>query len=151
LSLPGRGHQSPKEGLCSGHDHNYRATLAHIAADALTSLLAILALVAGARLGWWWLDALSGVVGGAIVLKWSAGLCRSAALELLDVEPGAMLQHEIRGALEAFAGVSVSDLHVWHLGQGERSCVATIVGGGSAGHLRVSERLGQVWSCPSHD
>jgi cation diffusion facilitator family transporter len=109
------------------HDHNHRAAVAHVLADALTSVLAIAALLAGRHLGWWWLDAFSGILGGLLILRWSVGLCRAAAFELLDIEPGADLEKQIRRTLEALDGVTVSDLHVWHLGQGARSCVVTIV------------------------
>ncbi|MGC4067458.1 MAG: CDF family Co(II)/Ni(II) efflux transporter DmeF [Polyangiaceae bacterium] len=109
------------------HDHNHRAAFAHVLADALTSVLAIGALLAGRHLGWWWLDALSGILGGLLILRWSVGLCRAAAFELLDIEPGADLEKQIRRTLEALDGVTVADLHVWHLGQGARSCVVTVV------------------------
>jgi cation diffusion facilitator family transporter len=121
-------HESLPEGLQGvTHDHNHRAAFAHVLADALTSVLAIAALLAGRHLGWWWLDALSGILGGLLILRWSVGLCRAAAFELLDLEPGADLENQIRQTLEGLEDVTVSDLHVWHLGQGARSCVATIV------------------------
>ncbi len=43
-----------------GHEHqdtNLRAAYVHILADALTSVLAIIALLAGRFLGWVWMDA----------------------------------------------------------------------------------------------
>jgi cation diffusion facilitator family transporter len=42
------------------HDHNLRGAYLHVLADALTSVLAILALVAGKFLGWSWMDAVLG-------------------------------------------------------------------------------------------
>lgn len=109
------------------HDHNHRAALTHVVADTLTSALAIAALLAGRYLDWTWLDAVSGIVGGLVILKWAAGLSRSAALDLLDVTPSSTLEEEIRRALEAVDDVRVHDLHVWSLGGGLRSCIATIV------------------------
>ncbi|WP_044531768.1 cation diffusion facilitator family transporter, partial [Herbaspirillum sp. B65] len=41
-----------------GHDNNLRSAYLHVVADALTSVLAIAALLAGLYLGWTWLDPL---------------------------------------------------------------------------------------------
>lgn len=109
------------------HDHNHRAAFMHVVADTFTSALAIAALLAGRFLGWSWLDAVSGVVGGLVILKWGAGLSRSAAFELLDVSPSSAVEDEIRGVLEALDDVRVRDLHVWSLGGGAKSCVVTLV------------------------
>jgi cation diffusion facilitator family transporter len=109
------------------HDHNHRAALVHVIADTLTSALAIVALLAGRWLGWLWLDPLTGIVGAAVILKWAFALCRAAAFELLDFEPSSALEDRVRGALEQIDDVRVRDLHVWSLGGGARSCIATIV------------------------
>jgi cation diffusion facilitator family transporter len=109
------------------HDHNHRAALLHVMADAFTSVLAIGALLAGRFLGWSWLDAVSGILGGLVILKWGAGLSRSTAFELLDVAPSSLLEDEIRSALEALDDVRVRDLHVWSLGGGAKSCVVTLI------------------------
>jgi cation diffusion facilitator family transporter len=109
------------------HDHNHRAAFMHVVADAFSSVLAIAALLAGRFLGWSWLDAVSGIVGGFVILKWGAGLSRSAAFELLDVSPSSAVEDEIRVVLEALDDVRVRDLHVWSLGGGKKSCVVTVV------------------------
>jgi cation diffusion facilitator family transporter len=109
------------------HDHNHRAAFMHVVADTFTSVLAIAALLAGRFLGWSWLDAVSGILGGLVILKWGAGLSRSAAFELLDVSPSSAVEDEIRVVLEALDDVRVRDLHVWSLGAGAKSCVVTLV------------------------
>lgn len=109
------------------HDHNHRAAFTHVVADALTSVLAIAALLSGRYFGVAWLDPITGIVGGAVISKWAFDLSRSAAFELLDVDPSSALDQEIRAALEAMDDVRVCDLHVWSLGRGIRSCVVTIV------------------------
>jgi cation diffusion facilitator family transporter len=108
------------------HDHNHRAAVMHVMADILTSALAIVALVTAQLLGWTWLDPITGIVGGLLIAKWSYGLCKTAALELLDVDPSAFLQVQIREVLEQLDDVRVHDLHVWSLGRGARSCVVTV-------------------------
>ena len=54
-----------------GHDHNLRAAYLHVLADALTSLLAIVALFIAKYIGPVWMDPLMGVVGAILVLRWS--------------------------------------------------------------------------------
>ncbi|NJM90870.1 MAG: CDF family Co(II)/Ni(II) efflux transporter DmeF [Myxococcales bacterium] len=108
------------------HDHNHRAAFMHVVADAFTSALAIAALLAGQFFGWVWLDAVSGIAGGLVILKWGASLVRSTSCELLDVSFSRLLEDQIRGELEALDDVRVRDLHVWSLGGGAKSCVVTL-------------------------
>ena len=93
-------------------DNNLRAAYLHVLADALTSVLAIAALLAGSAYGWLWLDPLMGIVGALVIARWSWGLIREAGAILLDVVPeGEDLPDEIRGALEG-EGDRITDLHV---------------------------------------
>ena len=96
-------------------------------ADALTSVLAIGALVAGRYMGIVWLDPVMGVVGAAIILHWSWGLCRTAGRQLLDVAPSMQETRSIREHLEAIDDVRVADLHLWDIGPGERGCIVKLV------------------------
>jgi cation diffusion facilitator family transporter len=98
-----------------GHDHNLRAAYIHVLADALTSVLAIVGLLAGAYAGWVWMDPLVGLVGAAVIIRWSWGLLRDASHVLLDAVPDARLADEIRATLEQHRD-RVTDLHVWHVG-----------------------------------
>ena len=65
-------------------DHNLRSAYLHVLADALTSLLAIFALLAGKYAGATWLDPAMGVVGAALVFRWSWSLLKQSARVLLD-------------------------------------------------------------------
>ena len=58
------GHDHDHEHSHAHHDHNLRAAYVHVVADAFTYVLAIVALVLGKYLGWWWMDPLMGIVGG---------------------------------------------------------------------------------------
>ena len=69
------------------HDSNIRAAYLHVIADALTSVLAIVALLVGRLQGWLWLDPVIGIVGAVIIAQWSFGLLRSAGAVLLDMVP----------------------------------------------------------------
>ena len=98
------------------HDHNLRAAYLHVLADALTSLLAIVALVSGKYFGWIWMDACMGLVGAALITKWGYGLLRETSRILLDSVPGEKLPARIREVIEADADNRITDLHVWQLG-----------------------------------
>jgi cation diffusion facilitator family transporter len=130
-------HDDPHHGhthQAHGHsDHNHQAALMHVVADALTSALAIAALLAGKYLQLGWLDPLTGIVGGVVILKWAYDLCRVAGRELLDVVPHADDEERIRSVLEHNDGVRVADLHVWSLGPDKRCCIATLVAPASSG------------------
>ena len=111
-----------------GHaDHNLRAAYLHVLADALTSLLAIFALLAGKFLGLNWMDPLMGIVGAILVARWSLGLIRVTSGILLDHQaPGAMLE-QMRTAIESIDDNRITDLHVWSIGPGIYSATLTVV------------------------
>jgi cation diffusion facilitator family transporter len=108
------------------HDHNLRAAYAHVLADALTSVLAIAALLAGRLFGWVWMDPVMGLVGAVIIAHWSVGLLRSSGAVLLDTVPCERLAAQLRGRLEQ-GGDRVADLHLWRLGPGHLGVVASVV------------------------
>ena len=123
-----RGHPHVHaHGHAQGHDMNLRAAYVHVLADALTSVLAILALSAALWLGWWWLDPLVGVLGAAVIGVWSLGLMRESATVLLDREMDHPLTQEIRLALESDGDAKVADLHVWRVGRDKYAAIACIV------------------------
>ncbi|WP_108461557.1 CDF family Co(II)/Ni(II) efflux transporter DmeF [Devosia naphthalenivorans] len=119
-----------------GHDHNHnhehagdnnlRAAYLHVLADALTSVLAIAALVLGSFYGWNWMDPAMGIVGGLVIARWSWGLIRDAGGVLLDYIPaGEDLPDEIREAIEG-EGDQITDLHIWQLGPGHHGAIVSI-------------------------
>lgn len=109
-----------------GQDSNFRAAYVHVLADALTSMLAIVALTCGFLFGWVWLDPLMALVGVAVILSWSFGLIRSAGTVLLDMVPDRHLAGHIRKHLEV-DGDRVCDLHLWRLGPGHVGLIAAVV------------------------
>lgn len=128
--LNGKGHHHGHAHGKHNHGHgdlNLRAAYLHVVADALTSLLAIAALVGGKFFGWNWLDAVMGVVGAGIVSVWAWGLLRDTGRVLLDREMDAGVVDEIREALESDGDARLSDLHVWRVGQDHYACAASLV------------------------
>jgi cation diffusion facilitator family transporter len=109
-------------------DFNLRAAYIHIMADALTSVLAIMALSLGLySKKLWFLDPLMGIIGGFVIIWWSISLCRQASRQLLDVVSSPRHEEVVRKQLEAIDDVRVADLHVWELGPGRRSCIVSVV------------------------
>jgi len=109
------------------HDHNLRAAYLHVATDALTSVLAIVALVFGKYLGWSFLDPVMGIVGGLLIGKWAWGLLKSTALILLDGTQDNALQQEVRASIEADGDSVVADLHIWPIDANAQALALTVV------------------------
>ena len=114
------GHQGPHHhhghGHGHGHDHNLRAAYLHVLADALTSLLAIFALLVAKYFGLIWMDPCMGILGAILVSRWSLGLLRSTSAILLDQQAPAGIENKIRESIEDDGDSRVADLHVWSIG-----------------------------------
>lgn len=117
-----------------GHDNNLRSAYFHVLADALTSLLAIGALLAGRYLGLHWMDPAMGIVGALVIARWSWGLMRDTAAILLDTNDDEAAA-AIRSRVEA-AGAVVTDLHVWRVGPEARAAIVEVRGEVSCEELR---------------
>ena len=110
-----------------GHDLNLRAAYVHVLADALTSVLAIGALVGALWLGWWWLDPLVGVLGALVIGVWAIGLMRESAAVLLDREMDHPLTQNIRDEIEADGDAKVADLHLLRVGRAKFAAIVCVV------------------------
>ena len=109
------------------HDHNLKSAYLHVLADALTSLLAIFALLLGKYVGAVWMDPVMGIVGSVLVARWSWGLLKSTSAILLDEQAPEHTQKTIREAIESEAGNRIVDLHVWTVGPNITAAALTIV------------------------
>ncbi|MCI5144733.1 MAG: cation transporter [Candidatus Electrothrix sp. AR3] len=109
------------------HDHNLRSAYLHVLADALTSLLAIIALLAGRYAGWNWLDPVMGIVGAVIITRWSYGLLLQTGPILLDASIDQEYQKSVRKAIEDDADNKVSDIHIWKVGANHYSAIIALV------------------------
>ncbi|WP_419898156.1 CDF family Co(II)/Ni(II) efflux transporter DmeF [Roseomonas sp. USHLN139] len=148
LLLAGGGHHHHHHGH-DGHDHghhhhhgaggqdnNLRSAYLHVLADALTSVLAIAALLAGRYLDWVWLDPMMGIVGALVIARWSWGLMRDTAAVLLDASDPA-LEAEIRAHAEAVGDTRITDLHVWRLGPEAHAAIVSVTGPADAETIRA--------------
>ena len=109
------------------HDHNLRAAYVHVLADAVTSLLAIAALLMGKYLGWWWMDPAMGCVGAVVIANWAWTLIRRTGSILVDHDDGGDLDVSVRQAIEADADNRLSDLHLWRVGSGHWAAIVSVV------------------------
>ncbi len=111
-----------------GHtDHNLRAAYLHVLADALTSVLAIFALLTGKFLGMNWMDPVMGIVGAMLVARWSLGLIRDTSGILLDHQAPAAMLDQTRNAIEGADDNRITDLHIWSIGPGIYSATIAVV------------------------
>jgi cation diffusion facilitator family transporter len=109
------------------HDHNLRAAYFHVLADAMTSLLAIVALLSGKFLGWNWLDPVMGIVGAVIITRWSYGLIEQTSPILLDGSIDKEYQQAIKETLENDSDNRVSDIHIWKVGANHYAAIIALV------------------------
>jgi cation diffusion facilitator family transporter len=109
------------------HDHNLRAAYLHVLSDALTSFLAIFALLTGSQFGWFWMDPVMGLVGAIIITKWSYGLLVETSRILLDKEASPELLAKIKSTIEADSDNLVADLHVWRISSHHFALILTVV------------------------
>ncbi|MHC9083556.1 cation diffusion facilitator family transporter [Luteimonas sp. RIT-PG2_3] len=129
-----------------GHTHhadlNLRAAYLHVVADAATSVLAIVALVAGWRWGVQWMDPAMGLLGSALIVIWAWGLLRDSGRVLLDAEMDAPVVDEIRDVIaHDVRDALITDLHVWRVGKGKYACVLAVVSDGEVSADQIRNAL----------
>jgi len=128
LLLQDRHHHSEGHGSDKKHqDHNLRAAYLHVMADALTSLLAIIALFTGKMFGWIWMDPIMGIVGALLITRWSYRLLIDTGKILLDRDINQEAVAEIQAKIESDSDNKVSDIHVWRVGSYHLSAIISIV------------------------
>ena len=138
-------HHHPKPGA---RDNNLRAAYLHVLADALTSVLAIIALVLGSLYGWIWMDPAMGVVGALVIARWSWGLIRDSGRVLVDYSTLAQeIAQEIRDAIQG-TGDQIADLHVWQLGPGHFGAIVSITSNAPQPLSLYREKLAHVHEIP---
>ncbi len=122
-------HEDQHHAHCEEHrhhhyDHNLKAAYFHVLADALTSVLAILALCAGRFFGWVWMDAVMGVVGAVIIAKWAYNLVKESSHILLDRTEGDT--SSLKASLEATQPIKVHDLHIWSIAENHKAAILSL-------------------------
>ncbi|GIU33113.1 CDF family Co(II)/Ni(II) efflux transporter DmeF [Shewanella schlegeliana] len=132
-----------------GEDHNLKAAYFHVLADALTSLLAIGALLMGKYFGLTWLDPVMGIVGALIISRWAWGLLKQTGPVLLDASIEQTYMQQIKQTIDQ-ESAQLIDLHVWKISADHyaASMVINVESPKDAGYFRGKladfERLSHV-------
>ena len=109
------------------HDHNLRAAYLHVLTDALTSVLAIVALLFGKTAGWGWMDPMMGLVGAAVIIRWTYGLLSETTSILLDNAEYPDKVEELRTTIEGDGDSTVVDLHLWRIEADQYAVICALV------------------------
>ncbi len=139
----GRGHGHSDHDHAHGHnDHahahahadlNLRSAYLHVLADAVTSVLAIIALIGGKLWGADWLDPVMGMAGSVLVATWAVGLLKSTGRILLDAEMDSPVVEEIREVISSSpVPARITDLHVWRVAAEKYACILGLAVDGRA-------------------
>jgi cation diffusion facilitator family transporter len=109
------------------NDHNLRSAYLHVLADALTSFLAIFALLAAKYVGLIWMDPLMGIVGAIMVSRWSISLLVSTSHVLLDRQAPIDVQQKVVDGIQKNGDNRVVDLHLWTVGPDIYAAIVSVV------------------------
>lgn len=139
----GHDHDHDHDHAHHGNDNNLKSAYVHVLADALTSVLAIAALLAGRYLGWVWLDPAMGIVGAIVIARWAWTLMGATAGVLLD-QTDVHVAEEIRELVEKPGDATITDLHVWRVGPQAHAAIVSVLGEATANAESIRERLKPV-------
>jgi cation diffusion facilitator family transporter len=151
LKIQGRTHEPHH---IEEHDHshshhldddlNFQSAYLHVIADALTSVLAIVALLGAKYLQYNWLDPFMGIVGAVLILQWSFYLVRDTARILLQRDVNSQLIQKIKTQIESDGDTKICDLHVWKVAQNRYACIVSLVTGRNQTIEDYKERLNSI-------
>ena len=114
-----RGHHRQKE------DHNLKSAYLHVITDALTSVLAIFALLIAKFYGLFFVDPAVGVLGSVVIAKWAIGLLRQTSSLLLDKSDTTQEIASLRSLIESDS-TQINDIHIWQISENERFLILSL-------------------------
>ncbi|MBI3248701.1 MAG: cation transporter [Deltaproteobacteria bacterium] len=124
---------------------NVRGVFLHVLSDALGSVGTI---VAGSTIlwtGWLWVDPMTSIFIGALILFSSFGLVRESVDILMQATPRHLDLAQIQHTMESISGVArVHDLHVWTLTSGLFTLTAHVVVNGASDHHALLDAIEQT-------
>jgi cobalt-zinc-cadmium efflux system protein len=134
--------------LVAEHAHgnlNMRGALWHLLADALGSVVVILAAAGTAIFGAERLDSIASIIIAVLIVAGAWRLIRDATRVLLEAVPDDIDVPTVRAALAAEDGVeAVHHLHVWTTGSEEAALSAHLVLGGAMTLHDAQVRSGEI-------
>ncbi len=120
-------HHGEDEHLHHHEDLNLKSAYLHVVADALTSVLAIAALLGAKYFAFNWLDPLMGIVGAGLIIHWSFSLLKDTGGILLERETDHQIVDEIKKEIESDGDSKICDLHIWKVAQNKYACIVSLV------------------------
>ncbi|MDP2853443.1 MAG: CDF family Co(II)/Ni(II) efflux transporter DmeF [Smithellaceae bacterium] len=128
----GHEHHYRQEDEHADHKHhhedlNLKSAYLHVVADALTSVLAIAALLGAKYYELNWLDPFMGIVGAGLIIRWSFLLLKDSGGILLEREMDNPVVNEIKKEIESDGDSKISDLHIWKVAQDKYACIVSLV------------------------
>ena len=148
LILQAGGHEHEQDHSGHAHRHgedlNLKAAYLHVVADAVTSILAIGALLGAKVFGIVWLDPVIGLLGAALILRWSAYLLKDTAKILLQREMDSPIANSIRKLIESDGDSKITDLHLWQIAQNQYACIVSLVTGKDRSIEEYKQRLSGI-------
>ncbi|KAF0154194.1 MAG: cation diffusion facilitator family transporter [Syntrophaceae bacterium] len=132
LTGVGHGHEHSHEDRQGHHKHHYedlnlKSAYLHVVADAMTSVLAIVALLGAKYFNVVWLDPFMGIVGAGLILRWSFSLLKDTGYILLQREADGEIVDEIKKEIESDGDSKICDLHLLKVAQNKYACILSLV------------------------
>jgi len=137
-------HHEEDEYLHHHEDLNLKSAYLHVVADALTSVLAITALLGAKYFSINWLDPLMGVVGAGLIIHWSLSLLKDTGSILLERETDNPIIDEIKKEIESDGDSKICDLHIWKVSQNKYACIVSLVTARNISIEEYKERLNNM-------
>ncbi len=125
-------------------DLNLKSAYLHVVADAMTSVLAIVALLGAKYFNFIWLDPFMGIVGAGLIIRWSYLLLRDTGGILLEHEVNDAIVNEIKSEIESDGDTKICDLHIWRVAQNRYACILSLVTEKKYSIEEYKERLKKV-------
>jgi len=122
-------------------DLNLKSAYIHVIVDALTSILAIIALLGAKYLKLQFLDPLMGLVSAFLIFRWTYLLIRDTASILLDKQTDLTLAENIITAIESDGESKVIDLHLWKLASDKYASIICVKANGKHDLEEYKSRL----------
>ncbi|MEY3751133.1 MAG: hypothetical protein RLZZ186_1552 [Cyanobacteriota bacterium] len=110
------------------HDLNQRAAVLHLLTDAAVSVAVLISAVVVGLTGWLWLDALTAIGVGAVVVWSAVDLLREAIALNLDAAPRHVDLEQVQATLLALPAIqTVEALHIWSVSTSRTALTAHLV------------------------
>ncbi len=145
LSSGGHDHHGHDHGH-HHHDHNLRSAYIHVITDAMTSVLAIIALLVGRFFGQTWPDAVVAILGAVVILKWAYDLLVSSGKLLVDYHPASNDNEQIQ-KIAGESDATVNDLHIWRTSENSKVMILNVKAGDGFNKEDFIKRIKSVCYC----